>query len=143
MELNEARLRMARVPEGGELVENPVSAAPGFRLGNVYVLAGVPSIMRAMFESLAPGLRTGPKVASRTISVHLPEGTLADGFRALQGDYPGVTMGSYPFYRQERYGADLVLRSADRASLDAAVAKLKALLVSLGGDPVEVTPSST
>jgi molybdenum cofactor synthesis domain-containing protein len=138
LELNEARLRMARIPEGGELVLNPVSAAPGFRLGNVFVLAGVPAIMRAMFESLAPTLRTGPKVAARTISVHLPEGTIAAGFRALQEAYPAVQMGSYPFYRQERYGADLVLRSSDRASLDAAADELKALLVSLGGEPVEV-----
>ncbi|MSP84111.1 MAG: competence/damage-inducible protein A [Alphaproteobacteria bacterium] len=139
MELNEARLRMARTPEGAELVLNSISAAPGFRIGNTFVLAGVPSIMRAMFESLAPTLRTGPKVATRTIAVYLPEGTLAARFRALQEAYPTVVMGSYPFYRDERYGADLVLRSTDRAQLDAAAAELKTTLVDLGGDPIEAS----
>jgi len=138
MELNEARLRMARMPVGAEPVGNPISAAPGFRIGNVFVLAGVPSIMQAMFETLAPTLRTGARVLSRTISVHLPEGTLAAGFRDLQERHPAIEMGSYPFFRDGRYGADLVLRGTDAAELAAAVAALTGLLQGLGGDPTEV-----
>lgn len=139
MELNEARLRMARVPEGAELIENSISAAPGFRVENVYVMAGVPSIMQVMFDALAPGLRRGRPVLARSVSVHLPEGTLAAGFRDLQARYAAIQMGSYPFYRDGKYGADLVLRGTDAATLADAIAALKAMLAALGGDPVETT----
>jgi molybdenum cofactor synthesis domain-containing protein len=137
MELNEARLRMARTPEGAELIENSVSAAPGFRIGNVFVLAGVPSIMQVMFEALMPQLKQGAPVRARTVGVHLPEGTIAAGFRELQARYPDVRMGSYPFQRDGRYGADLVLRATDETRLDAATEELKAMIRALGGDPVE------
>jgi molybdopterin-biosynthesis enzyme MoeA-like protein len=137
MELNEARLRMARTPEGAELIENRISAAPGFRIENVFVMAGVPSVMQAMFESLAPGLRRGAPVLARAVSVRLPEGTIAAGFRALQERYPAVQMGSYPFYRDGHYGADLVLRGTDKAQIEAALAALKTMLRELGGDPID------
>jgi molybdenum cofactor synthesis domain-containing protein len=137
MELNEARLRMARTPQGAELVENSISAAPGFRIENVFVLAGVPSVMQAMFDSLAPGLRRGRPVLARAISVYLPEGTIASGFRDLQGRFPALQMGSYPFYRDGKYGADLVLRGTDATEMATAIAALKAMLVALGGDPIE------
>ena len=139
LELNEARLRMARMPVGAEPVENSVSAAPGFRIENVYVLAGVPSVMQAMFESLEPGLRRGRPVLARAVSVHLPEGTIAAGFRALQERWPAVRMGSYPFFRDGRYGADLVLRGSDAAALESALAQLKAMLRELGGEPVDTS----
>jgi molybdenum cofactor synthesis domain-containing protein len=137
MELNEARLRMARVPVGAKLVYNPVSAAPGFQLENVFVLAGVPSIMRAMFEGLVPRLKVGPRTRSRTLTVRLGEGTVAAGLRELQQRHADVQMGSYPFYRDGVYGTDLVLRATDPARLEAALEDLRRLVAGLGGEAVE------
>src|ERR1700741_3918988 len=97
--LNEARLRMAHVPEGATLIENPVSAAPGFRMGNVFVMAGVPSIMQAMFDGLKHGLAGGKPVLSRPISAFLGEGTIAQGLGALQEPCPALEMCRYPFLR--------------------------------------------
>ena len=125
--LNEARLRMAHVPEGADLVLNPVSAAPGFRMGNVFVLAGVPAVMRAMFDGLKGNLRGGPPVLSATVGAYLGEGVIAAGLGALQGRYPDLEIGSYPFFRQGRYGASFVLRGTDRALIDAAAEELRAL----------------
>jgi molybdopterin-biosynthesis enzyme MoeA-like protein len=135
-ELNEARLRMARIPEGGVLVENPISKAPGFQLGNVFVLAGIPAVAQAMFESLKHRIAGGAPVRSTAIAVHLAEGVVAKGLGELQARYPDVDIGSYPFYRSGRYGTSLVCRSADEAQLKAAAAELRALLVSLGGEPL-------
>jgi molybdenum cofactor synthesis domain-containing protein len=135
-ELNEARLRMARIPEGGVLVENPISRAPGFQLGNVFVLAGIPAVAQAMFESLKHRIAGGAPVRSTATAVHLAEGVVAKGLGELQGRYPDVDIGSYPFYRGGRYGTSLVCRSADEARLKAATAELRALLTSLGGEPL-------
>ncbi len=136
-EFNEARRRMARVPEGGELVENPISTAPGYRIENVYVLAGVPVVMRAMFQSLKHQLDGGAPVRSASLAVHLSEGQIADGLGRLQERYPDIDIGSYPFYRGKRYGTSLVCRSSDEARLEAALAELRELLVGLGGEPIE------
>jgi molybdenum cofactor synthesis domain-containing protein len=135
--LNEARLRMAHVPAGAALIENPVSAAPGFRMGNVFVMAGVPSIMRAMFDGLKHGLAGGKPVISRPISAFLGEGIIAQGLGALQGRYPDLEIGSYPFFRQGRYGASLVLRGTDQARIDAAAVELAKLIRELGAEPIE------
>jgi molybdenum cofactor synthesis domain-containing protein len=94
--VNEARLKMADTPEGAELIDNPVSVAPGFRIGNVHVLPGVPSIMRAMFEGLRAGLRGGAPVVSRTITVYAPEGEIAGPLAEIQARHPDVEIGSYP-----------------------------------------------
>jgi molybdenum cofactor synthesis domain-containing protein len=122
--LNEARLKMAETPEGAELIDNPVSVAPGFRVENVYVLPGVPKIMQAMVEGLLSRLRGGPPVLSRTIVVFCPEGEIAAPLAAIQARHPAVEIGSYPHMRFERFGTSLVFRGTDAAALDAAVAEL-------------------
>ncbi len=137
-ELNEARLRMARIPDGAVLIDNPVSKAPGFRLGNVYVMAGIPLIMQAMFESIRHELVGGAPLLSRTVSAPLAEAKLADGLRALQDSYPGVEIGSYPFFRGSRSGTSIVLRSVEPAALATATERLKDLMRALGAEPLEV-----
>jgi molybdenum cofactor synthesis domain-containing protein len=135
--LNEARLRMANTPEGASLLRNPVSAAPGFRIGNVFVMAGVPSIMQAMFDGIAHQLAGGPPMLSRTVVAHLPEGAIAAALGALQERFPALEIGSYPFFRQGRFGTSLVLRGTGADALAAAVAELKIVVRSLGAEPEE------
>jgi molybdenum cofactor synthesis domain-containing protein len=127
-EVNEARLRMARIPEGADLIVNSVSAAPGFRIGNVHVMAGVPVIMRAMLEALAPTLKGGKKVMSVTVKAAVGEGTVGGPLGALQDQYPDVKMGSYPQMGQDRVMTELVLRSSDAARLEEAAAKVRAMV---------------
>jgi len=136
-EFNAARMRMARIPDGGTLIDNPVSKAPGFRIGNVFVLAGVPAIFQAMFESLKHELVGGPKLLSRTVSAYLPEGKLAAGLAALQDRFGEVEIGSYPFYRGNKPGCSIVLRSTDAARLGAATDEVKTMMRSQGGEPIE------
>ena len=135
--LNEARLRMAMVPEGAVLLPNPISRAPGFQIGNVFVLPGVPSIMQGIFAQLKYRLVGGQKILSRSISCRLGEGTLAQDLSRLQDRYPDVEIGSYPYFRRGDFGVTLVLRGTDRARLGAATEELKALIQTLGGDPQE------
>ncbi len=138
--LTEARLRMAQVPDGATLIDNPVSIAPGFQIGNVFVLAGVPAVCRAMFDGLKGRLKTGDKVLSATISGHVGEGVIAKGLGALQERYPTLEIGSYPFFRQGRFGASFVLRGTDAAALKPAADELRALIRSLGAEPIEGEP---
>lgn len=133
--LNPARLRMAQIPPGARLIDNPISAAPGFQLGNVFVLAGVPNIMAAMLDGVLPRLAGGPAVMARTISCELAEGTLAEGLGAVQGRYPEVDIGSYPYFRASGFGVSLVLRATDPDRLSAAAAEVCALVLALGGLP--------
>src|SRR5215471_13909713 len=135
--LNEARLRMAMVPEGAVLLPNPISRAPGFQIGNVFVLPGVPSIMQGIFEQLKHRLVGGTKMLSRSISCHLPEGTLAKDLGELQARYPDLEIGSYPYFRRGDFGVTLVLRGTEKAQLATAVEELNALIRALGGDPQE------
>jgi molybdenum cofactor synthesis domain-containing protein len=135
--LNEARLKMADIPDGARLIHNPVSAAPGFQMDNVFVMAGVPSIMEAMFDGIRDRLTGGEIVASKTITAFIPEGDLAAPLGKLQDDFPGVEMGSYPFFRTGRLGSALVLRSTDAAQLAAAAEGVRALIRDLGGEPHE------
>jgi len=133
LELTPARLRMARLPEGSELVENKVSIAPGFKIGNVIVMAGVPNIMQVMLDAVTPSLRTGRKMLSETIELNRPEGEIADMFGAHQKEYPDVSMGSYPFNKENRiFGTNLVLRSTDPDRLAIATATLRAKLQTAG-----------
>lgn len=136
--LNAARLRMARIPEGAALILNPVSQAPGFRLGNVFVMAGVPAIFRAMVESARPMLTGGDPVLSWSFRVPRPEGEIAEPLRALAADWPEVSFGSYPFFRGG-LGTTLVARSSDRVRLTAAAAALRAMLAGLGAEDVAET----
>lgn len=117
-ELTPARLRMARIPKGGELVDNPVSKAPGFMLGNVIVMAGVPRIMLAMLDAVAPRLKKGRPMLSRTIRIEAPEGDVAPGLAAIQAAHPNVQIGSYPFFEKSRLGTNVVLRSVEANALD-------------------------
>jgi molybdenum cofactor synthesis domain-containing protein len=136
-ELNEARLRMARVPEGAVLLLNPISRAPGFRIGNVFVLPGVPSIMQAIFDELKHRLKGGVPVLARSLSCQLGEGTLAADLARLQARYPDIEIGSYPYFRRGDFGVTLVLRGTERARLEQATAELAALIRTLGGEPRE------
>jgi molybdenum cofactor synthesis domain-containing protein len=136
-DLNPARRRMARVPEGGTLIDNAASLVPGFQIGNVYVLAGVPSIMRSMFEWLRPSLKGGAPMLSRSVSADLPEGKIAAGLSALQNRYADLEIGSYPYFRDKGPGTAIVTRGTEKARIDAAVAELKVLMRELGAEPVE------
>jgi molybdenum cofactor synthesis domain-containing protein len=127
---NGARQRMARIPDGAMLIDNPVSVAPGFSLGNVHVMAGVPAIFEAMVASLLPRLTGGAPVESRTWRVEIGEGTIAADFAALAAEFPDLSMGSYPFILGGRHGTNLVLRGTDVARLDSAFARLAALFPS-------------
>jgi len=137
IELNEARLRMARAPVGAVLIDNPVSAAPGFQIGNVFVMAGVPKIMQAMFESLRERLVGGDPLISRSISCHLPEGKIAQGLGEIQARHAGVDIGSYPSYSSSGFGVAVVLRHSNRTVLDAAAAEVIELIRDLGGETTE------
>jgi molybdenum cofactor synthesis domain-containing protein len=135
--INEARLRMAHVPEGATLLPNPISRAPGFRIENVFVLAGVPQIMQATFNELKHRLRGGARLLSRSVSCALSEGALAKDLGALQERYPDLEIGSYPYFRRSDFGVTLVVRGTDRARIAAAMAELTTLIRALGGDPDE------
>jgi len=135
LEFTPARMRMARIPAGAELVENAVSKAPGFMLGNVVVMAGVPNIMQAMMQAVSPRLATGKKMQSVAITVRRPESEIAELFGDVQAKFPTVPMGSYPFSDEQGYGANLVLRSTDPEQLDLA---RQALLASLDASGIPV-----
>lgn len=132
-ELNEARLKMADVPEGAVLIDNPVSRAPGFKMDNVYVLAGVPKIFQAMIDGLKGTLKGGPPILSRTVTCDLPEGKIASGLAAIQARYDNVEIGSYPYFRAGLFGTSLVLRSIDQVALSKAAAEVTGLVGTLGG----------
>ena len=125
-QLNEARLRMATIPVGASLIDNPVSKAPGFRIGNVFVMAGVPKIMQAMFDGIAPTLMGGAPVRSLSLSCGLPEGALAGPLGAIQKDHPDIDIGSYPYFRSGRFGVTVVLRGTRPDRLETAAAKVAA-----------------
>lgn len=130
--LTEARLRMARVPEGAELIENRMSGAPGIRVGNIFILAGVPHIAALMLEALSGRIEGGEPLLSRTIGCWVPESEVADLLGAAEGDHPRCRIGSYPFFRDGRVGANFVIRSTDRAALDLCRADLMAQLEAAG-----------
>ncbi len=126
-ELNAARLRMARIPDGATLIDNPVSTAPGFTLGNVHVMAGVPSVCQAMVASILPTLTGGAPLLSRTLRLMRGEGDLAGPLGQFAADHPELSVGSYPFQKDGIYGSNIVVRGTDAAALDAAMQTLKRL----------------
>ncbi|MBY5935393.1 competence/damage-inducible protein A [Tateyamaria omphalii] len=123
-ELNAARLRMARIPDGAELIENPVSAAPGFTIRNVHVMAGVPSVFQAMVASILPTLTGGAPLISKTIRIERGEGDIAGPLGDIATAHPDLSIGSYPFQKDGRYGANVVIRGTNGAEVDAALTKL-------------------
>ncbi len=127
IEMNEARLRMARIPHGAELIDNPVSAAPGFTLGNVHVMAGVPSIFQAMVETLLPKLTGGAPLLSETVRIHRGEGDIAGPLGTLNAEYDDLGFGSYPFQKDGAYGANIVIRGIDPVRLSEAANRLRAI----------------
>jgi len=132
-ELTPARRRMARVPVGGQLVKNPVQGPPGFTIGNVFTLAGVPQIMRGMLEDVGPRMRGGRPTISRTVRVEgSGEGVIAAPLEAVAKAHPDMSLGSYPFFGAEGYGSNLVVRSRDADQLAGAVAELIAALRGAG-----------
>ncbi len=134
VEPNADRLRMARIPDGASLIENPVSAAPGFCVENVYVMAGVPRIMQAMFDSVLPSLQRGAVINSVSVTCDLPEGTIASPLRALQAQFPDVDLGSYPGKLDGKYKVSLVGRSSDADQLQRVEQALHRLVESAGGN---------
>jgi molybdenum cofactor synthesis domain-containing protein len=137
-QLNEARLRMARTPEGATLVPNPIQGPPGFRMGNVIVMAGVPRIMQGMFDAILHQLNGGPPILSRAVNCKLPEGTIAKGLGEIQSRYPEIDIGSYPTFARGGPETNLVCRGTDPARLGDAVGEVTELVRSLGGTPTEI-----
>ena len=128
-EMNEARMRMTRMPKGAELVLNKISAAPGFMIGNVIVMAGIPQVMQAMLEYVTPQLRTGTAMLSQTVRADLREGDIGTELGAIARAHTGVIIGSYPFMDEERHpNTNIVLRSRDPQKLAAAKAAVEAML---------------
>lgn len=134
-DFNEARQKMCFIPEGATTIDNSVSIAPGFQIGNVFVLAGVPSIMRAMVDTLQNRLVGGAPVQSRSIGCHLPEGAVAQGLSDIQDRWPDIDIGSYPFYKDGKFGTSLVLRGTDPGDLADASNAVEDMIVQLGGIP--------
>lgn len=147
-EFNEFRQRMARTPVGASLIRNPVSVAPGFHIGNVFVMAGVPKIMQAMLEDVAPRLSKGVPVLSRSLTLKLPEGKIAAGLAAIQLRHPSLTIGSYPFFawsggapgQAGTAGTTVVVRGRDEADVNAASGDVEALARSFGIAPEPQRP---
>ena len=137
-EFNAARQRMGTMPRGAALIDNAMSVAPGFQMENVYVMAGVPGVMQSMFEWLAPRLEGGHRIEQRAVHAYgLPEGLIAAGLTAIQGRYPDIDLGSYPFYRPTGNGVTLVAKGTDGGDAEAAIADVTALIVGLGRAPIQ------
>ena len=131
-----SRLRMARIPEGADLVENATGGPQGFSIGNVYVMAGIPAVMRAMLSTVQ--LEGGAVVRSRSVTTYLGESQVATGLEEIQNRYPDIDLGSYPFMDNERYGTTLVMRGTDPRALDTMLEEVKQLIVDAGEVPRNV-----
>jgi molybdenum cofactor synthesis domain-containing protein len=136
-DLNEARLRMARIPAGADLIENPISRAPGFRIGNVIVMAGVPSIMQAMLDNVAPTLQTGARMIVETLEAeNLPEGVYAAGLAEIAKANEAVSIGSYPSFSSAGFRNQIVVRGKDPAAVATAVRTVRDLISRLQAERV-------
>ncbi len=141
IDFNAARRRMATTPRGATLIDNPVSVAPGFSIGNVHVMAGVPSIMRGMFEALVPRLPAGARIEMRAVHARdVFEGALAAELGAIATAYPSLDIGSYPFHRDDMRGVAIVAKGVDVPALDAAIAQASRMIEGLGKVPVAGEP---
>ena len=142
-DFNAARQRMATMPRGATLINNAISVAPGFTIGNVHVMAGVPRIMQAMWVELAPTLKGGKPIISRAVhALRVSEGLIADGLSAIQARYSALDVGSYPYYRPSGNGVAIVAKGTDAAAAEAAIAEVTALMLTLGVDPVQGEPAA-
>ncbi|MBV9043736.1 MAG: competence/damage-inducible protein A [Alphaproteobacteria bacterium] len=137
-EFNEARRRMAYIPVGAELVRNSVSTAPGVHIGNVFVMAGIPMVMRAMMDAIEPLLKRGGVVHSATVQTRVPEGRLAEGLSKIQRAHAALAIGSYPFYREEGPGVQLVARGRDAEEVETAAQEIEAMLRELGAESARI-----
>ncbi|WP_184004437.1 competence/damage-inducible protein A [Stakelama sediminis] len=135
--LTEARLRMARVPDGAELIANRMSGAPGIRIGNIFILAGVPAITAGMLDALTGTLEGGAPMVARTIGCWVAESEVADILREIERDQDGVAIGSYPFFREGRVGANFVIRATRQSNVDACTEQLVQALRKAGYDPAD------
>ena len=131
MDFTDARKRMARMPRGAEHIDNPVSIAPGFRIGNVHVMAGVPAIFQAMLDNVVPTLKTGTKLLSATVQCPFGEGTIGGPLGEIQKAHPDTIIGSYPKYLDGNFWTELVVRARDAAALEAARAEVEAMVAGL------------
>jgi molybdopterin-biosynthesis enzyme MoeA-like protein len=131
IEFTEARKRMARMPRGAEHIDNPVSLAPGFRIGNVHVMAGVPSIFQAMLDNVVPTLKTGTKMLSATVHCPVGEGTIGGPLAEIQKRHPDTIIGSYPKYGEGKFWTELVVRARTQQALEAARAEVEAMVADL------------
>lgn len=141
-QLTPARLRMAHIPHGAKLIENPVSGAPGFNIENVYVMAGVPRIMQAMLDGILPELATGQPILSNTVTCDLHESKIAEALENIQNKYKSVDIGSYPHFRAGDMGLSLVLRSTDNDAMHAATRDVVAMIRSYGSEPMAISVQS-
>lgn len=135
-EFTDARQRMAKTPEGAILIDNPISKAPGFQVENVFVLPGVPKTMQVMFSGIRDRLTGGQPLVSRSVSSHVPEGRAGGPLGEMQKRYPDVDIGSYPFFKDGRHGASIVVRAVDAALVDEIAMEVFDMLTALGGAPV-------
>jgi len=135
--LTEARLKMADIPEGAVLIDNHVSGAPGFQINNVFVLAGVPDIMRVMFDSLTDRLVGGPPILTACVCTNLTESKLAEGMSKIQEDCQEVNIGSYPYFKRGKLGVNIILRSVDKLLLSNQVKLITTLVNETGGKILE------
>lgn len=137
-DFNDMRKRMARIPLTATLVRNSASIAPGFQIGNVFVMAGVPMIMRAMLEDIEPRLERGVIVHSQTVQARMAEGRIAAGLQTIQKNFPELAIGSYPYYREDGFGVQLVARGRDAEKVEAAAREIEQMIRELGAEPVRM-----
>ena len=131
--INEARMKMAHIPEGANLIDNPLSGAPGFQMENVFVMAGVPAIMRLMFDGIIDRLTGGDPIITINVATNIGEGVFAEDLSRLQDEYPDISIGSYPYFRNRKLGVNLVMRSTNVNRLEELKEKLSTILIQLGG----------
>ena len=137
-DLTDARLKMADIPEDAVLIYNPVSGAPGFQLENVFVLPGVPKIMQAMFEGITDRLTGGDPILTESVVTNLREGQIAEGLETLQDQYPDISIGSYPFFKDRKFGVNVIMRGCDATQLNAVKQGVEQLVRSLDGQQLTI-----
>ena len=131
--INKARMKMAHIPEGAKLIDNPLSGAPGFQMENVFVMAGVPAIMQLMFDGIIDRLTGGDPIITINVATNIGEGVFAEDLSRLQDEYPDISIGSYPYFRNRKLGVNLVMRSTNVNRLEELKEKLSTILIQLGG----------
>lgn len=137
-DLTDARLKMAEIPEGADLIENPVSGAPGFQLNNIFVLPGVPKIMQSMFDGITDRLIGGDPILTASVITNMREGQIAEGLNELQNQYSQISIGSYPFFKNQKFGVNIIMRTTDGNLLAVAKSDVEKKITSLGGQILEL-----